>query len=152
VRRRLVLSGVLMSALLVPGSALAGLRSFQGPVSPRGAVAFTAKFRDGKPRAIPGSTERPGFSWSGVPAGCDAGPTDVDGHFSFPMRVRYGQFHGKGVAKDPGTGKVVGLARVRGEFRNHGQDAVGTIRISGEVPGYGTGCETGRDDWSATRQ
>jgi hypothetical protein len=141
-RRSLALAGV-VATLLVPGTATAGVRYFEGPVDPEGDVMFHVKFRDGRARKVKA------FSWMRVPAECDAGRTSVDGHFDFPMWVRDGAFHGKGVVRN-GKGDSIGAAKVTGELRSRTK-AVGTIRVSGLVPGLGTHCETHALDWSAFR-
>jgi hypothetical protein len=145
-RRSLALAGV-VATLLVPGSAAAYVHSYAGGLTgTAGTVKFTDKHRPGRARKVVD------FSWMKAPAQCKEGPVDVDGHFGFPMRVRDGRFHGLGLASDASSGDVIGYARVVGEFHNRGADATGTLRVSGDVPGYGHNCETHRLDWTATRQ
>ena len=126
----------------------AGTRSFHGTVKPHGTVAFRAKIRHGKPVKVKGSPSHPGFAWAGLPIECATGrlPGDVvSGYFPFSIKLEGRRFHAKG-----SNGYTT--ARVRGRFMEHGRKAKGTLRLHGVFPSLdASGCDTGKDHWSAHR-
>jgi hypothetical protein len=134
--------------LAFPAPTAAGTRSFHGKVDPDGTVDFRTKMRHGKPVKVRGSPNHPGFTWEGVPIECDMGtlPGDVvSGNFTFSIRVEGRRFHGKGSNGDA-------TAKVRGKLRKHGRKAKGILRVHGDFPRFdASGCDTGRDHWTAHR-
>ena len=146
-KRALVCAGLLV-ALAFPATTAAGTRSFHGATEPDGTVDFRAKFRHGKPVKVRGSPSHPGFGFQSVPIECDVGtlPGDmVSGYLPFSIEVEGRRFRAKG--SDGYT-----TAKVRGKFFKHGRKARGTVRLHGDFPSLdASGCDTGRDHWSAHR-
>lgn len=90
------------------------------------------------------------FTVSNVPITCSDNPASrsTNGYdFVGPMRVKHGQFAGKGdwtvILLDP-AGSVSGTLKPGGT-------ATGTLKLHGELAGSATHCHTGELEWKALK-
>ena len=138
--RRAVLALVLSVGLVLPtNTGAAVLGKFEGTIDNGGTVKFKLVKNNGKKSVR-------NWTWEDMPVDCASGGPTSSGFFPFGMRVRQGEFKGAGVLGPPQNPDAV--ARVRGEI--NGASANGTFRVSGDIP-EGNNCESGKEDWSATR-
>ena len=141
-KRTAICAGMVV-ALVMPITAAAAIRHFQGRDRDAGTVSFNARIKRGHARRV-----AVGFTWKNLPVHCHEGWTDTDGSFTRSMQVRHRRFHGTGGMRTD-VGRVV--ARVTGRFTGHKKKAHGTIRVHGDFSAGATKCDTGSDHREAHR-
>ena len=142
-RMRILTCSSAILALVFPAMSGAAVRSYHGVVDQGGTVSFKAKFKQGRPVQIIGSTAPPyGFTYTGVPMNCDEGSFAINGHLTFPLAVHDNGFLGTG-------SHDATKATVHGTFRHHGRRVQGTFRLGGDFYPSPTDCHTGLDTWHA---
>jgi hypothetical protein len=141
-----VIVSALVAALLVP--VIAGAASstrFEGKFSNVGGdVSFKLKRSHGK-RTVAN------WRWTEFELTCEEGPTTTSSFFDRQdLRVQKRQFAGRAVIRDS-TGRVIGKAKVDGEFGKGWEQASGTFRVTGVLPGSDyTNCDSKLQAWTAS--
>ena len=135
--KRIALVMTVAATLAITAPAFGGIRHYVGEADPAGKVDFDGKTRNGKVRRVLD------FHWVHVPINCQGnGDGFVHGTID-RMRVRSRKFH-----KTLTDGGVT--AHVEGEFHHHFKQAIGILRVRGDLAGH-TGCHTGAIDWFGDR-
>ncbi len=127
--------GLLMSAAL----AWAAGRDYAGTVTPGGTVKLTTGLSKRK-RVIKQ------ISIQGVPLHCAATsqPVTPASYNGGQAAVTYRRFHFSSNGSDMGISVVV-----KGSFNANFSRATGTVRFTGSIYPYATGCDSGKDTWTA---
>jgi hypothetical protein len=141
--RRAAIAVVLVAALVLPASAPAGVIGYSGTFEPGGKLSFGLKEVDGKRYVTR-------WKWWEFPVTCANGEQVTRGKYLFKLRVRHRKFVGRGVRRSP-SGRVIGGAKVRGEFGPGHETAAGSFRVYGRTPEEYRDCESGKLPWTATR-
>ena len=135
-------AGVVLLALLLAASAVAGSRGFTGMVDPAGAVSFTARTHAHRVVQVRQ------FVFTGVPAACDEGTAYADiSNNPLPAMAVNVLHRFRGAFRIADSGERVRV-RVHGRFRHHGKRARGRLRLTGRFGQYHH-CDTGRARWRA---
>ncbi len=143
-RRVLVLLGVAIALLVLPGVALAASRFYRGAAGPgvHSDIEVTARLAKAAPHR---PTKLTRIEWANVPASCGRFGTSATSDF-FPDDIpvtKGGSFHA--TAKLNRGRETVTFG---GSFSNHNRAVSGTIRIRGTIPGCPT-ADTGVVSWHA---
>lgn len=132
------------------------------------AISFTVKKQGGKPVKItkfnygqdchdpdvgPHCVGDDMNNANNVPVSCDEGDinTFLNGYLS-GMKVKHKAFGGRfGLNTDANPNDAEAHAVVAGEFKNHNQKVVGTLRVTGEFAnGSRTNCDSTKLPWTAS--
>jgi len=111
-----------------------------------GAVSFKLKKSHGK-RSVAL------WTWDDLPVVCNGESRETSGYFlrdRKPLPVERRKFAGRAVLRD--GGKIVGKAKVTGEFEKGYERASGLFRVTGRIPEdpKTTDCNSGLRGWTAT--
>jgi hypothetical protein len=147
VRRALIIGG-LIAALALATTALGAVKRYHGTVTQGGTVSFKTTVKHHRTKNVKS------FFFYKVTLSCEGGasiPISNRTPLKFPippMKVRHRRFHGSFSNSEFKTS-----GEVDGKFTDHYRKAEGTLRVHGRPLGAKQGkCDTGTDDWSATKQ
>jgi len=133
---------VLIAALAVPATALAGVKTYSGDAT-AGSVSMEVKTKKGKPKKV---NE---FTFFDIPLTCADGEDTVSGRypaegFSSSAKVKNKRFSISAGEINTGAG-----LEIAGKFQGK-SSAEGTLEIAGDTSDH-TDCVSGVIDWTATR-
>jgi hypothetical protein len=151
VKRLLLISGI-AAALLVPAQSVGAgdTSAMSSPAAKRGGfdISFTTVSRNGRVKRVKD------FQFAGVGMTCETGGpfttgTGNDPGDGFgPMKVENKEFGKKFPTVTGGGGS--GTVKIAGEFRQHFNKAVGTLRVKGDYPSVpAENCDSSKLDWVA---
>ena len=146
-RHRAMILGIggAVALAVLPALALAARAHYHGPVAGgvnNAFISFDTSVKNGDVKNVHG------LRWGNILVTCQpsgSGATTENAHLKMKVDSQ-GEFKGKGTSAHYND-----TVRVKGEFTHHDKRAHGTIRVTGAVPGAGSDCDTGLDDWSAKR-
>jgi hypothetical protein len=146
--KRAMTLGALIVALAFAAVALGAVKRYHGTVAQGGTVSFKTTVKRHKTKNVKA------FFFYKVTLTCEGGaslPISNRKPLKFPippMKVRHRRFHGSFSNTDFKTS-----GEVHGKFTDHYRKAHGTLRVHGRPLGAMQGkCDTGTDDWTATKQ
>jgi hypothetical protein len=137
--------GLALVAALLPASALAVVHDYSGSIDGQidQIIAFDVVKKDSGKKVKHMVLEAVPYTCDGDPPG-ETEPMQVAGSF----KVSHRKFSGKNELK-PLT-QIDPTAKVTGKL-DHGGEATGTIRVSGELAGPGSDCHSATLDWEASK-
>jgi hypothetical protein len=148
VKRLLLISGI-AAALLVPAQSVGAgdTSTMSSPAAKRGFnISFTTVSRNGRVKRVKN------FKFSGVAMTCETGDPFTTGTGTGdgfgPMKVEHKEFGKRFPTVTAGGGS--GTVKIAGEFRQHFNKAVGTLRVKGDYPSVSAeNCDSGKVEWVA---
>ena len=131
-------------ALALPTTVSAAAKKYEGPIENGGTVEFSIKKTNNGKKLVK-------WVWLDMPAACDGGAEEVSGEISFNVKVKNNRFKLDAIQGTPQNP----TARMTAKGKINGDNATGEIRVHGSsvpIDGGGTApCDTGTEDWSASR-
>jgi hypothetical protein len=134
----------LVAALAIPAVAGAVASThFEGKFATSGDVSFKLKRSKGERKVSL-------WSWDQFPLMCAGKPRETHGYFARKdLPVKHREFAGRAVYRAP-NGRVLGKAKVDGEFEKGFARASGLFKVTGETPEGDHDCDSGLIAWNAS--